>query len=214
MPASLFQQLLTGAVPAEPSVLGVPGGQGVPLARLAQLSAASPSSSEGTLEDWQGVPDVPSTAGLAPAGTPGTHSASQSVIGETVEFRRNHTWNTENTKKDGDREYGSAPDQENSTPGEIWSDREEERAAIVEHSGKIPRDWVAGFARLHPDRPSGDVPLGRWQQFIDDLASFMDSGWAEKTAALGWGPLDLFGCDQTALRQDRLQRHPMAAERR
>jgi hypothetical protein len=36
----------------------------------------------------------------------------------------------------------------------------------------------------------------RWTQFIDDYGRFLDDGWAERAAALGWGPLDLFGCDR------------------
>ena len=31
---------------------------------------------------------------------------------------------------------------------------EEERVAIVEHDGGIPREWVEGFAQLDPDRPA------------------------------------------------------------
>jgi hypothetical protein len=72
---------------------------------------------------------------------------------------------------------------------------EEQPAAIVELDSDIPRAWAEGFARLHPDRPLGDVPTKRWQQFIDDIGLFLDAGWAEKAAVLGWGPLDLFGCD-------------------
>jgi hypothetical protein len=77
----------------------------------------------------------------------------------------------------------------------IWGEAEEERAAIVEHDGKIPRAWAEGFARLHPERPPGNVPAKRWQTFVDDIGRFLDAGWAAKAAALGWGPLDLFGCD-------------------
>jgi hypothetical protein len=44
----------------------------------------------------------------------------------------------------------------------IWGEAEEERAAIVEHDGKIPCEWAEGFARLDPDRPPVDVPLKRW----------------------------------------------------
>jgi hypothetical protein len=76
-----------------------------------------------------------------------------------------------------------------------WSEAEEERAAIVEHDGKILRTWAEGFARLNPDRPPGDVPLRRWQRFVDDVGGFLDH-WAAYAAALGWGPLDLFGCDR------------------
>src|SRR5262249_25372049 len=78
----------------------------------------------------------------------------------------------------------------------VWDEAKDGRAAIVEHDGKIPRAWGEGFARLHPDRPPGDVPVKRWLQFVDDIGLFLDSGWAEQAAGLGWGPCDLFGCDR------------------
>jgi hypothetical protein len=71
---------------------------------------------------------------------------------------------------------------------------EEERAAIIEPDGGILRAWAEGFARLDPDRPRADVPLRRWQRFVDDVGIFLDR-WAAYAAALGWGPYDLFGCD-------------------
>ena len=77
-----------------------------------------------------------------------------------------------------------------------WGDAEEERAAIVEHNGKIPREWAEGFARLHPERPPGDVPPKRWQRFVDDVGLFLDSPFCAVAAALGWRPYDLFGCDR------------------
>jgi hypothetical protein len=76
-----------------------------------------------------------------------------------------------------------------------WGEAAEERAAIVEHDGRIPRTWAEGFARLHPDRAPGDLSLRRWQRFIDDMGIFLDR-WAAYAAALGWGPFDLFGCDR------------------
>ena len=82
------------------------------------------------------------------------------------------------------------------TIGDIvdWHDWYEGRAAIIEHDGAIPRDWAEGFARLHPDRPPSDVPRRRWQTFIDDCGRFLDT-WGAEALALGWGPLELFGCD-------------------
>jgi hypothetical protein len=68
-----------------------------------------------------------------------------------------------------------------------------ERTAIVELE---PRERAEGFARLDRARPPDDVPQRRWLQFIDDCGTFLDGGWAAKAAALGWGPLDLFGCDR------------------
>jgi hypothetical protein len=77
-----------------------------------------------------------------------------------------------------------------------WSEAEDERAAIVEHAGRIPRAWAEGFARLSPDRPPADMPPRRWLRFVDDVGLFLDSPFCAVAAALGWGPLDLFGCDR------------------
>jgi hypothetical protein len=80
-----------------------------------------------------------------------------------------------------------------------WSEAEEERAAIIEYYGRIPRAWAEGFARLHPHRPPGDIPPKRWLRFVDDVGTFLDSPFCAVAAALGWGPLDLFGCDRDRL---------------
>ena len=78
----------------------------------------------------------------------------------------------------------------------VWGDAEEERAAILEYDAGAPRDWAEALARLDPaQRPAGVSP-SRWLQFIDDCGRFLDAGWADRAAALGWGPLDLFGCDR------------------
>ena len=74
--------------------------------------------------------------------------------------------------------------------------RAEERAAIIEYDAGIPRAWAEGFSRLDPVRPPADVPLRRWQQFIDDVGRFLDSGFVQKATAFGWGPFDIFGCDR------------------
>lgn len=80
--------------------------------------------------------------------------------------------------------------------GAVWGEAEAERAAIVEHDGTIPREWAEGFARLDPNRPPADVPLRRWQRFVDDVGLFLDGPFCAVAAALGWGPYDLFGCDR------------------
>jgi hypothetical protein len=77
-----------------------------------------------------------------------------------------------------------------------WGESEDERAAIVEYDGGIPRAWAEGFARLHPGRPIGDVPARRWLQFVNDVGLFLDGPFCAIAAALGWGALDLFGCDR------------------
>jgi hypothetical protein len=81
-------------------------------------------------------------------------------------------------------------------PFESWTDAEEERAAIVEYEAGAPRAWAEAFARLDPSVPPAGVPPRCWLQFIHDCGRFLDSGWAGQAAALGWGPLDLFGCDR------------------
>jgi hypothetical protein len=87
----------------------------------------------------------------------------------------------------------SAPSEQ---PVDERSNRHEERAAIIEYGAGVPREWAEGFARLDPGRPPDDVPGKRWLQFVHDCGMFLDGGWAARAAALGWGPLDLFGCDR------------------
>ena len=88
------------------------------------------------------------------------------------------------------------PDGECTDAEGVVSVFDEERAAIIEYGAGVPREWAEGYARLHPDRPPRGVPLGRWQRFVDDVGRFLDGGWAAEAWALGWGPLDLFGCDR------------------
>jgi hypothetical protein len=76
-----------------------------------------------------------------------------------------------------------------------WTETDEGRPAVVEFDGRVPRAWAEGFARLDRARPPDEVPQRRWLQFVDDCGTFLD-GWAAKAKALGWGPLDLFGCDR------------------
>jgi hypothetical protein len=77
-----------------------------------------------------------------------------------------------------------------------WSEAEDERAAIVEYDGGVPRTWAEGFARLDRTRPPRDVPPQRWRRFVDDVGRFLDSEFCAPASALGWGPHDLFGCDR------------------
>ena len=78
-----------------------------------------------------------------------------------------------------------------------WTDAEEERAAIVEYDGGAPRTWAEALTRLDPACPPCDIPPIRWLRFINDCGRFLDDGWAACAEGLGWGPLDLFGCDRT-----------------
>lgn len=80
----------------------------------------------------------------------------------------------------------------------FWSEDHEERAAIAELDGGVPAGWTEGFACLNLAQPPCDVPPHRWVRFIDDAGRFLDGGWAERAAALGWGPLEVFGCNRWA----------------
>jgi hypothetical protein len=86
---------------------------------------------------------------------------------------------------------------------DTWTDAHDERAAIIEHDGGAPRAWAEALARLNPSNAPADVPVQRWVAFLDDCGRFVDHGWAARAAVLGWGPLDLFGCD----RERPLTRH-------
>ena len=57
----------------------------------------------------------------------------------------------------------------------------------------LPSEWAEGIARLQTMSPPANVPPRRWEQFIDAAARFADR-WAAKAAALGWGPVDIWGC--------------------
>jgi hypothetical protein len=81
-------------------------------------------------------------------------------------------------------------------PADGWTEAHDERAAIIEHDGGAPRAWAEALARLDPMAPPADVPPRRWLTFVDDCGLFLDQGWAARAAALGWGPLDLFGADR------------------
>ena len=63
------------------------------------------------------------------------------------------------------------------------------------HDVGAPRAWAEALAQLDPTNPPRDVPLHRWQRFKEDSGRFLDQGWASCAEALGWGQIDLFGCD-------------------
>jgi hypothetical protein len=78
-----------------------------------------------------------------------------------------------------------------------WTDADDERAAIIEHDGGVPRAWAEALARLDPTGPPAGVPLTDWNRLIDAGCRLVDDGWHKQANALGWGPLELFGCDRT-----------------
>ena len=54
--------------------------------------------------------------------------------------------------------------------------------------------WGEGIAKLDPTQPPENVPPRRWAQFVNDCNRFLRV-WTSQATALGWEPLDLFGCD-------------------
>jgi hypothetical protein len=74
---------------------------------------------------------------------------------------------------------------------------EDKRTQIIEYDSGTPRVWADALVRLDPACPPCDIPPKRWLLFIDDCGRFLDDGWAAHAARLGWGSLDLFGCDRT-----------------
>jgi hypothetical protein len=59
-----------------------------------------------------------------------------------------------------------------------------------------PRVWAEALARLDANRPPSEISSKRCLQFIDDCGQFLDGDWADRAEELGWGPLELFGCDR------------------
>jgi hypothetical protein len=78
-----------------------------------------------------------------------------------------------------------------------WTEAHEERAAIIEHDGGVPRAWAEALARLDRTGPPAGMPLADWIRVIDAGCRLVDDGWHKQANALGWGPLELFGCDRT-----------------
>jgi hypothetical protein len=88
---------------------------------------------------------------------------------------------------------GGGPAQGDDELAAICDDFDEERAAIIEFDGDVPRPWAEAFARLDPERPRDGIPGPRWHQFIDDAGGFLDSPFRAVAVDLGWQPQELFG---------------------
>jgi hypothetical protein len=73
-------------------------------------------------------------------------------------------------------------------------DDREERAAIIEYDGGIPRRWAEGFTALCTMPPPAGFAPERWQRIIDATGAFLDR-WAGAAIRCGWSALDVFGCN-------------------
>jgi len=84
------------------------------------------------------------------------------------------------------------PDNLNDDP-----DAFEERAAIIEYDGGIPREWAEGFAKLCTMPCPPAYRPQRWMRLIDDAGHFVDN-WAPVAKKFGWTTEQVFGVDATA----------------
>jgi len=73
----------------------------------------------------------------------------------------------------------------------------EERAAIMEHDGQLPREWADTFGAISLSPAPGDFDPDRWRDILDGMLRFCDE-WAGRAAALGWQPSEVFGLDLVA----------------
>jgi hypothetical protein len=64
-----------------------------------------------------------------------------------------------------------------------------------DETGNSVAAWTAGATRFRWEDPLGDVPPARRRQFAADVDVFLRGPFAAQAVALGWGALDLFGCD-------------------
>lgn len=73
----------------------------------------------------------------------------------------------------------------------------EERAAIMEYDGGLPRDWAEPFAKILCGDPPADYSDAYWHRIIDGAMLFADK-WASKARELGWTAEEVFGLHPTA----------------
>ncbi|MEH6476221.1 MAG: hypothetical protein V7727_11055 [Sneathiella sp.] len=56
----------------------------------------------------------------------------------------------------------------------------------------VPDGWIEGYQKLTSDHCPQTITAHRWQQYIQDAATFMCC-WSEKAHALGWTAIEVFG---------------------
>jgi hypothetical protein len=74
-----------------------------------------------------------------------------------------------------------------------------DKSFAASESPSVVQQWLEGVQRLDYVRSPPAVPPIRWQLFLGDCHSFLNSSenWAQRAAALGWDALALFGCHRT-----------------
>lgn len=68
---------------------------------------------------------------------------------------------------------------------------QEDRAAIMEIDGGLPRSWAISLAAMCAQGPPPDMTAPEWQARLD-LALRLADAYAGRLAALGWEVADLF----------------------
>jgi hypothetical protein len=87
----------------------------------------------------------------------------------------------------------------------------EERAAIAEFDGGVPRRYAFAFGLLQTEQPASfDEP--HWRQMIDDAGRFLDC-WGAEAERSGWRPVDLFGTEPPGLLRVLAGRDVVALDR-
>ena len=69
----------------------------------------------------------------------------------------------------------------------------EERAAIAEYDGGLPRPLAEALARMEACPPTPGTSPRRWQGVQDSFAMLVATGAASRALATGWTPQDLCG---------------------
>lgn len=96
------------------------------------------------------------------------------------------TTGTKGTAKQSTKEVEPVPS--GAAPDEI-----DERAAIVEYDGGIPRRWAEGFSALGAMAPPSGFSPERWGRILDAAGAFLDR-WASEAIRCGWSDLDVGRC--------------------
>lgn len=69
-------------------------------------------------------------------------------------------------------------------------DEYEERAAIIEHDGGLPKRWAEPLARLLTAPKPGAYLPERWEIIKSDAAELVGRNWA-RLDTVGWSPADV-----------------------
>ena len=74
------------------------------------------------------------------------------------------------------------------------ADDRDERAAVSEYEGGLPREWAEGLAILCTIPNPLNTPDETWRTIVNSAAKFADI-WGQQAVDLGWSVRDVFGCN-------------------